>query len=149
MPSRTPRIIPSDVPERPLRIRSEFFARAMTAGTVASLLDRLGAARSSGRRQLTFTAMFSLDPATAGRRGYEELFQVGEALDGRPLVDRQHPHDFVMQLAAVWRRAITSTTGLTIAGGPAGEPALGPVAFMHRASAAEYPFATLSHHTFD
>jgi hypothetical protein len=93
--------------------------------------------------------MFSLDPLTSGKSGYGEIFQVGEALDGRPLVDRQHPHDFVMQLAAVWRRPITETTGFTLAGGPAGEPALGPVAFMHRASAAEYPFATLSHHTFD
>jgi hypothetical protein len=93
--------------------------------------------------------MLSLDPATAGKSGYAELFQVGEALNGRPLVDRQHPHDFVMQLAAVWRTPIGDNTGLTIAGGPAGEPALGPVAFMHRASCAEYPFATLSHHIFD
>ena len=33
------------------------------------------------------------------------------------------------------------TTALTLAGGPVGEPALGPVAFMHRPSAAENPFA--------
>lgn len=105
--------------------------------------------REAGSSRLTFTTMFSLDPLTSGRSGYGEIFQVGEALDGRPLVDRQHPHDFVMQLAAVWRRPITESTGFTLAGGPAGEPALGPVAFMHRASAAEYPFATLSHHTFD
>ena len=107
------------------------------------------ATRPLGRSQLTLNTMISLDPATAGKSGYAELFQVGEALNGRPLIDRQHPHDFLMQLAAVWRIPITSETGLTIAGGPAGEPALGPVAFMHRASAAEYPFATLSHHTFD
>ena len=107
------------------------------------------ASRPVGPSQLTFNVMLSLDPATAGKSGYAELFQVGEALNGRPLVDRQHPHDFMMQLAAVWRIPIGSTTGLTIAGGPAGEPALGPVAFMHRASAAEFPFATLSHHTFD
>ncbi len=44
---------------------------------------------------------------------------------------------------------IGGKTGLTIAGGPSGEPALGPVAFMHRASAAENPTAPLSHHTFD
>jgi hypothetical protein len=49
----------------------------------------------------------------------------------------------------VWRTPIGDNAGLTIAGGPAGEPALGPVAFMHRASCAEYPFATLSHHIFD
>ena len=34
-------------------------------------------------------------------------------------------------------------------GAPAGEPALGPVAFMHRASASELPMAPLSHHLQD
>jgi hypothetical protein len=47
--------------------------------------------------------MFSLDPATVGKSGYREIFQVGEALNGKPLIDRQHPHDLFMQLAAVWR----------------------------------------------
>ena len=50
--------------------------------------------------------MLSLDPLTVGKAGYAELFQVGEALDGRPIVDRQHPHDLFMQLAAVWRRPL-------------------------------------------
>jgi hypothetical protein len=99
--------------------------------------------------QLTFNTMFSLDPATVGEKGYREIFQTGEAIDGRPLIDHQHPHDFFMQLAGVWRFPVTDKTGFTIAGGPVGEPALGPVAFMHRASAAENPMAPLSHHTFD
>jgi hypothetical protein len=106
-------------------------------------------ARDVGRSKLTFTSMLSLDPATVGKRGYREIFQVGEAVDGEPLVDRQHPHDLFMQLAAVWRTPVTERTGFTIAGGPVGEPALGPVAFMHRASAAENPLAPLGHHTFD
>jgi hypothetical protein len=105
--------------------------------------------RPVGSTQLTFNTMISLEPVTAGKSGYAELFQVGEALAGLPLVDRQHPHDLMMQLAAVWRIPVGDAAGLTIAGGPAGEPALGPVAFMHRASCAEYPFATLSHHIFD
>jgi hypothetical protein len=54
-----------------------------------------------------------------------------------------------MQLATVWRMPVTESTGLTLAGGPVGEPALGPVAFMHRASAADNPTAPLGHHTFD
>ncbi len=107
------------------------------------------ASRSAGSSQLTFTAMFSLDPATVGQSGYRELFQVGEALDGKPLVDRQHPHELFMQLAAIWRMPVSDRTHLTIAGGPVGEPALGPVAFMHRPSAADLPLAPLSHHTFD
>jgi hypothetical protein len=107
------------------------------------------ASRPLGRSQLTFNAMFSVDAATVGKDGYREIFQVGEVVDNQPLVDRQHPHDAFMQLAAVWRTPLTATTGLTFAGGPVGEPALGPVAFMHRASALENPFAALSHHTFD
>lgn len=107
------------------------------------------ASRKAGKGDLTLTAMLSLDPATVGKSGYREIFQVGEALDGRPLIDRQHPHDFFMQLAGVWRVPIDDRTGFTLAGGPAGEPALGPVAFMHRASAAENPIAPLGHHTFD
>jgi len=98
---------------------------------------------------LTFNAMLSLDPATVGNRGYRELFQVGETFEGQPLVDYQHPHDVFMQLAAVWRLPIGTKTGFTLAGGPSAEPALGPVAFMHRASAMENPLAPLSHHTFD
>lgn len=107
------------------------------------------ATRQTSRGQLTFTGMLSLDPATVGKDGYGEIFQAGEALNGRPLIDRQHPHDLFMQLAAVWRMPVTTSTGFTLAGGPAGEPALGPVAFMHRASAADNPTAPLSHHTFD
>ena len=105
--------------------------------------------RPVGSGQITFNAMVSLDAATVGKKGYREIFQVGETFEGRPLVDFQHPHDLFMQLAAVWRVPLTTATGFTIAGGPSGEPALGPVTFMHRASAMENPLAPLSHHTFD
>jgi hypothetical protein len=102
-----------------------------------------------GRHRVGFSGMLSLDALTVGRSGYGELFQAGEMLDGEPLVDRQHPHDFLSQLAASWRVSMSGTRALTIAGGPAGEPTLGPVAFMHRQSAAGLPFAPLGHHTFD
>ena len=105
--------------------------------------------RDIGKSKLTFSTMLSLDPLTVGKQGYREIFQVGEVFEGQPLIDHQHPHDVFMQLAAVWHTPLTSRTGLTVAGGPAGEPALGPVAFMHRASAAENPMAPLGHHTFD
>ena len=105
--------------------------------------------RESGNQQFGLNAMFSLDPATVGKSGYREIFQVGEALDGKPLIDRQHPHDLFMQLAASWRKNLGDGTALIVAGGPAGEPTLGPVAFMHRASAAGLVFAPLGHHTFD
>jgi hypothetical protein len=107
------------------------------------------ATRKAGTGQLTLTGMLSLDPATATARGYGEIFQTGEVYQGQPIVDRQHPHDFVMQAAVVWRVPIDYRAGFTIAGAPIGEPALGPVAFMHRPSASENPAAPLGHHTFD
>ena len=107
------------------------------------------AGRQLGRGMLNLSTMLSLDPATVGKRGYRELFQSGEAANGQPVVDRQHPHDFVGQLAASWRVPLNELTGLTIAGGPIAEPALGPVFFAHRPSAAENPISPLGHHTFD
>jgi hypothetical protein len=107
------------------------------------------AGRGLGRGMLNVSTMLSLDPVTVGKRGYRELFQSGEAANGLPIVDRQHPHDFVGQPAASWRVPLTQRTGLTIAGGPIAEPALGPVFFGHRPSAAENPVSPLGHHTFD
>ena len=105
--------------------------------------------RAVGPGTLTLTGMLSLEPATVGSDGYSEIFQTGETFQGRAIMDRQHPHDLAMQLAGVYRLPIAGRTGLTIAGGPAGEATLGPVAFMHRASSAENPIAPLGHHTFD
>jgi hypothetical protein len=107
------------------------------------------ASRPAGKGQLTLIGMLSLDPATATPRGYGELFQAGEVYKGQPIVDRQHPHDLLMQAAVVWRVPIDYRTGLTLAAAPVGEPALGPIAFMHRPSAAENPAAPLGHHTLD
>jgi len=105
--------------------------------------------RQTSHGAVELRGMFSLDPATVGESGYRELFQVGEELNGAPLIDRQHPHDLFMQLAVLWQVPLGSSTRLTLAGGPSGEAALGPVAFMHRASAADNPTAPLSHHTLD
>lgn len=100
-----------------------------------------------GRLQLRF--MPSLDPWTVSRCGYPLLLQSGETCGGRPLVDRQHPHDFFMELAALYERAITANTAMLLYVAPAGEPALGPVAFMHRPSAMDEPQAPLGHHWQD
>ena len=107
------------------------------------------AQRPFARGTLTFNLMLSAEPLTAGRDGYREIFQAGEALDHIAVIDRQHPHDFLVQAAAVWRVPVGRGYALTVAGAPVGEPALGPVAFMHRASAAEMPTAPLAHHTMD
>jgi hypothetical protein len=107
------------------------------------------AMRQAGPGVLTLTGMVSLDRATTGPKGYRELFQVGESYHFIPLTDRQHPHDLLMQASVAWRIPLNEKTGITFAGAPVGEAALGPVAFMHRPSAAENPVAPLSHHTLD
>jgi hypothetical protein len=99
--------------------------------------------------QLTLRFMPSLDPWTVGRCGYPLLTQSGETCNGEPLVDRQHPHDFFMELAAVYERAVSPNLALMVYAAPAGEPALGPVAFMHRPSAMDEPQAPLGHHWQD
>jgi hypothetical protein len=99
--------------------------------------------------QLQFRAMLSAEPATVGRCGYPNLLQTGELCHGFPLHDRQHPHDLFMELAARYRRPLTSSIGLELYGGPAGDPALGPTAFPHRLSAAPNPIAPISHHWLD
>ncbi|HJR58537.1 MAG TPA: hypothetical protein VJ813_04040 [Vicinamibacterales bacterium] len=98
---------------------------------------------------LQFNLMLSLDPLTLGNDGYRRIFQVGETLNGLPLIDRQHPHDFLMQASVGWRKPLANGYVLTLAAAPVGDPALGPVAFMHRASAFENSAAPLGHHTFD
>jgi hypothetical protein len=105
--------------------------------------------RSIGRGTLTLNLMLSVDPATVGKQGYSHIMQIGETFEGNALIDHQHPHDFLMQASAVWRQPLAKGIALTLAGAPVGEPALGPIAFMHRSSAAENPMSPLGHHTFD
>lgn len=93
--------------------------------------------------------MLSLDPLTMGNRGYPLLLQSGEVYRGNAIRDRQHPHDFFMELAMLYERQIAPGLGISLYGAPSGEPALGPVAFMHRPSALDNPFAPLSHHWQD
>ncbi len=90
-----------------------------------------------------FRSMLSLEPATVGHK-YPELFQSGEGV-----IDGQHPHDLFMELAAEYARPLTASTVAYLYAAPVGDPALGPVAFPHRASAAEIPQAPLSHHVQD
>lgn len=97
---------------------------------------------------LTVMMMNSLEPATFGGGGMPQIFQTGEARNGRPLVDHQHPHDLFMNLSAAWRRPVgRGAAWVQLA--PVGEPALGPTAFMHRASSGENLAAPLSHHWHD
>ena len=108
----------------------------------------LMAHRAVGSGQLQLRGMLSLEPITVTDRGYPLLLQTGELYEGEPIRDRQHPHDFVMELAALYERPI-GPLGLSVYAAAAGEPALGPVAFMHRPSAMDDPLAPLAHHWLD
>jgi hypothetical protein len=105
--------------------------------------------REARRSAIEATTMLSAEPFTVGAAGYSEIFQEGEAYRGLQVTDRQHPHDLFMELSAAWRIPVWRHTTFTIAGGPVGEAALGPVSFMHRPSSGENPTAPLSHHIFD
>ena len=105
--------------------------------------------RNVGGGRLQFRFMPSLDAATVGRCGYPLLLQSGEECNGVPLHDRQHPHDLFMELAAAYDHEITKNTAFLIYAAPAGEPALGPVAFMHRPSAMDNALAPVGHHWQD
>ncbi len=105
--------------------------------------------REFGRHSFFARTMLSLEPATVSKRRYPELFQTGETAYGLPIVDGQHPHDFIMELAGRYEFRLSDRTQVFVYGGPVGDPALGPTAFPHRASASENPMAALAHHQQD
>ena len=102
---------------------------------------------AGGRLQLR--SMLSLDRLGVGASGYPELLQTGESFHGLPLFDRQHPHDFFMEMAALYDRAISHDVGVELYLAPSGEPALGPPASMHRPSSMDNPMVPIGHHWQD
>ncbi len=114
----------------------------------ATSMAMLMATRETPWGRIQFKSMLSLEPAMDSS-GYPNLFATGETSRGEPLVDRQHPHDLFMELAARVDVNIADGTRLFLYGGPVGEPALGPSAFMHRGSARYNPEPPITHHWFD
>ncbi|MGE0043901.1 MAG: hypothetical protein AB7H88_20140 [Vicinamibacterales bacterium] len=107
------------------------------------------AGRRLGRGTLRLHGMVSLEPFTLRDLGSAQVFQTGETFEDAPLIDYQHPHDLVMGLAARLEQPMGPRARLVLAGGLVGDPALGPTAFMHRASARVQPTAPLGHHQLD
>ena len=107
------------------------------------------AEHAAGKGSVVFQLMASLDPLTVTRRRYPLLFQTGETAFGKPIVNGQHPHDLIMGAGVKYARFLTEKTMFQVYVAPVGDPALGPPAFPHRASAAELPQATLGHHWQD
>jgi hypothetical protein len=94
--------------------------------------------RAGAKGAFQVDLMLSLEPATITGERYPELFQTGETAYGRPLFDAQHPHNFIMALGFHYAYEIAEDTTFLAYFAPVGDPALGPVAFPHRASAGEF-----------
>jgi hypothetical protein len=107
------------------------------------------ASRPLGDGTLQFKAMVSPDPLM-GPEGYPLLLASGETANGiDPLTDRQHPHDFFMELSASISQNIGGNSSVFLYVGLPGEPTFGPPAFMHRQSIMDSPEAPITHHWLD
>lgn len=103
-----------------------------------------------GRKGLfNATVMVSFDRLIMGGAGYPLLFQSGETWEGRPLVDRQHPHDLFAAVSVGYTHAINKDMDVYAYLGYPGEPSVSAPAFMHRVSAMNNPDAPLGHHWQD
>jgi hypothetical protein len=119
------------------------------SNTVLLNWGMLQASRPAAAGRLTLRAMGSAEPFTVPGRGYRELLQTGGVFRGQSVHDRQHPHDLFMELSATYERALARGLGAFVYLAPVGEPATGPVAYMHRASAEANPFSPIGHHWQD
>jgi len=107
------------------------------------------ARRPLGNGTVQLKAMVSPDPLM-GRSGYPLLLASGETANGRDrLIDRQHPHDFFMELSGSASQNIGRKSSVFVYAGLPGEPAFGPPAFMHREAILDSPEAPISHHWLD
>ncbi len=108
------------------------------------------AQRRIGKNGLfSFSLMLSLDPLTVGGEGYPLLFQTGETWQGQPLIDWQHPHNLFSELSIGYAYTLSEKADIIAYLEYPGEPALGPVVFMHRVSALNNPDSPLGHHWQD
>jgi hypothetical protein len=118
--------------------------KAFASGMVMGM-----ARRPIGNGTVQFKGALSPDPLM-GKRGYPLLLASGETADGEEhLIDRQHPHDFFMELSASVSQNIGPKSSVFLYGGLPGEPAFGPPAFMHREAIMDSPEAPISHHWLD
>jgi hypothetical protein len=118
-------------------------------GTFATNAIMAALRRPVGRGELELRAMASVE-ASMGPRGYPLLLQTGESADGvTPLLDRQHPHDALMELSVRYAARVDESLTLFAYAAPVGEPAFGPVPFFHRASGRDLARAPISHHLQD
>jgi hypothetical protein len=119
------------------------------AGSFLTNMLAASARRELGPGWLELTARASIEPVM-GPRGYPLLLQTGESADGiLPLVDRQHPHDALVELSVSYRVEIDEGAWAFLYAAPVGSPAFGPVPYMHRSSGSVNPVTPISHHFLD
>ncbi|HEY0873570.1 MAG TPA: hypothetical protein VGD94_08865 [Vicinamibacterales bacterium] len=93
--------------------------------------------------------MFSAEPWTVPGCGSLSFLATGEVCDGDSIHDRQQPHDLFMELAVDYDRTLRGAWRWQVYAGLAGEPALGPPGYPHRASAMANPAGPITHHWLD
>jgi hypothetical protein len=94
----------------------------------------------SPRNTLRVNAMGTAEQLTVGQKGTPQLFQT-------EFIDNMHPHDYLMavEFRDVVKLGANDDQELTFLFAPRGAAAIGPVPFMHRASAEGNPDAPLGH----
>ncbi len=138
----------------------------MAHGTIFLTYNQQGGPRGEGKAEsvnylmlmeqhrlgpgtILFREMLSAESLTSPHPGFPELFQTGETYHGQPLLDHQHPHNVFAELSLLYTLPLSKEISWLFYGGPSAEPALGPVTYIHRESAAENPAAPLGHHLQD
>jgi hypothetical protein len=111
--------------------------------------EMLMALRAAGGGALRVDLMTSLESFVLGARGYPELLQTGGVSHRARIVNRQHADPPLMEASAAYEHSLTRGLAAQLYAGPIGEPALGPVSYLDRPSAATDPFAPIGHHWQD
>jgi hypothetical protein len=156
-----PDLAPMDALHRSLGAWRLMLHGAATVGYVRERLPKGGdlvgstnwlmatAARRLGTGELTVSAMGSAETLTLGDCGAPRLLGTSGVCDTDGFRDFQHPHPPIMELAAHYTERVREGIGLELFAALAGQPALGPPGYAHRASAAADPIAPLSEHELD
>ena len=109
----------------------------------------LMARRNAGGGRLGVRTMFSAEPWTVSSCGSLSFLATGEVCQGDTIHDRQQQHDLFMELAVDYDHRLRGAWRWQIYAGLAGEPALGPPGYPHRASAMANPIGPVTHHWLD
>jgi hypothetical protein len=136
-----------------LRYTSQNFNHSNKRGSdhfdIPGMVMMMAERKLSSRNTIKLSLMASPDIATIGGEGYPLLYQTGETFRGKPLLDRQHPHDLLGEASVKLTHRLRSGNNVFLYVGYPAEPALGPPAYFHRETGMYNPDAPLGHHWQD